>query len=277
MFEHFVFDWRDLLDIALVSALLYQVIQLLRGSRALAVLTGLGLLTLLYFMSRTMGLYTLTWLLQHIFSSLFILIVVIFQADIRQALGEMGAHRLFRRRELKQGGVEEVVMACVEMARLRVGALIVIERSMRLGDMIKREGVRVDAQLSRQLLMNIFYPKAPLHDGAVVVRGDRVIAAACLLRLSDTTGVGRDLGTRHRAGLGVSEISDAKVFIVSEETGIISMAEGGRLVRHLDEASLRQILHGIYDTQDSDARMPLLHFRQRRKSAHDEQQADKKA
>ena len=106
MFEHFVFDWRDLLDIALVSALLYQVIQLLRGSRALAVLTGLGLLTLLYFMSRTMGLYTLTWLLQHIFSSRFIHIVVIFQADIRQALGEMGAHRLFRRRELKQGGVD---------------------------------------------------------------------------------------------------------------------------------------------------------------------------
>ena len=125
MFEHFVFDWRDLLDIALVSALLYQVIQLLRGSRALAVLTGLGLLTLLYFMSRTMGLYTLTWLLQHIFSSLFILIVVIFQADIRQALGEMGAHRLFRRRELKQGGVEEVVMACVEMARLHDGAVVI--------------------------------------------------------------------------------------------------------------------------------------------------------
>ena len=95
-----------------------------------------------------------------------------------------------------------------------------------------------------------FEPNTPLHDGAVVVRGDRVIAAACLLRLSDTTGVGRDLGTRHRAGLGVSEISDAKVFIVSEETGIISMAEGGRLVRHLDEASLRQILHGIYDAQD---------------------------
>ena len=110
-----------------------------------------------------------------------------------------------------------------------------------------------------------------------LVKGDRVIAAACLLRLSDTTGVGRDLGTRHRAGLGVSEISDAKVFIVSEETGIISMAEGGRLVRHLDEASLRQILHGIYDAQDKDARVPLLHFKQRRKGAHDEQQADKKA
>ena len=119
-------------------------------------------------------------------------------------------------------------------------------------------------------------PESPLDTWALSAI-DRVIAAACLLRLSDTTGVGRDLGTRHRAGLGVSEISDAKVFIVSEETGIISMAEGGRLVRHLDEASLRQILHGIYDAQDKDARVPLLHFKQRRKGAHDEQQADKKA
>ena len=139
------------------------------------------------------------------------------------------------------------------------------------------KGTRVDGVISQPLIENIFEPNTPLHDGAVVVRGDRVIAAACLLRLSDTTGVGRDLGTRHRAGLGVSEISDAKVFIVSEETGIISMAEGGRLVRHLDEASLRQILHGIYDAQDKDARVPLLHFKQRRKGAHDEQQADKKA
>ena len=156
MFDHIAIDWRDVMDIAVVSILLYQVIQMLRGSRALTVLTGLGLLTLLYFFSNALGLYTLTWLLQHIFSSLFILIVVIFQADIRQALGEMGARPIFRRSSIKSIGVEEVVTACVEMARLRVGALIVIERSMRLGDMIKREGVRIDAQLSRQLLMNIF-------------------------------------------------------------------------------------------------------------------------
>ena len=243
MFEHFVFDWRDLLDIALVSALLYQVIQLLRGSRALAVLTGLGLLTLLYFMSRTMGLYTLTWLLQHIFSSLFILIVVIFQADIRQALGEMGAHRLFRRRELKQGGVEEVVMACVEMARLRVGALIVIERSMRLGDMIKREGVRVDAQISRQLLMNIFYPKAPLHDGAVVISRGRIMAAACILPLA--VAKGQNFGTRHRAALGITQESDAVAVVVSEERGEISVAMKGELVRSLDATRLRQVLNEI--------------------------------
>jgi len=138
--EHIAFDWRDAMDIAVVSVLLYQVIQMLRSSRALAVLTGLGLLTVLYFVSNILGLYTLTWLLQHIFSSLFILIVVIFQSDIRQALGEMGASRLFRKRGLQQDAVEEVVAACVEMARLRVGALIVVERSMRLGDMIERGG-----------------------------------------------------------------------------------------------------------------------------------------
>ena len=132
--EHINIDWRDALDITVVGVLLYQVIQMLRGSRALTVLTGLGLLTLLYFFSNALGLYTLTWLLQHIFSSLFILIVVIFQTDIRQALGEMGANHFFRKSATKNLGVEEVVTACVEMARLRVGALIVVERSMVEGE-----------------------------------------------------------------------------------------------------------------------------------------------
>ena len=126
MWTHFVLNWRDILDIALVSVLLYQVIQLLRGSRALAVLTGLALLALLYFIAKSMGLYTLSWLLQYIFGSIFILIVVIFQSDIRQALGDIGAHSIFHRRRLRQDGVATVLKACVEMARLRVGALIVI-------------------------------------------------------------------------------------------------------------------------------------------------------
>ena len=199
MLEHVVFEWRDALDILLVAFLLYQVIQLLRGSRALTVLTGLGLLTLLYFISRSMALYTLTWLLQHVFSSLFLLIVVIFQSDIRQALGEIGTNNLFRKRALQHSAVEEVVMACVEMARLRVGALNVIERGTRLDDMIKREGVRVDALLSRQLLMNIFYPKAPLHDGAVLISKGRITAAACILPLAEAKG--QSFGTRHRAAL----------------------------------------------------------------------------
>lgn len=244
MFDSLVFGWSDLFDIALVSALLYQVIQLVRGSRALAVLTGLGLLTLLYFMSSSLGLYTLTWLLQHVFSSLFILIVVIFQGDIRQALGEIGTHRLFRRHELQQGGIEEVVMACQEMARLRVGALIVIERSMRLGDMIEREGVRVDAQLSRRLLMNIFHPKAPLHDGAVIISAGRIMAAACILPLA--VAKGQSFGTRHRAALGITKESDAVAVVVSEERGEISLAMRGELLLTPDSARLRQELNGIF-------------------------------
>ena len=243
MFDHIAIDWRDIMDIAVVSILLYQVIQMLRGSRALTVLTGLGLLTLLYFFSNALGLYTLTWLLQHIFSSLFILIVVIFQADIRQALGEMGARPIFRRSGTKNTGVEEVVTACVEMARLRVGALIVIERSMRLGDMIKREGVRIDAQLSRQLLMNIFYPKAPLHDGAVVISRGRITAAACILPLAEAKG--QSFGTRHRAALGIARESDAVVIVVSEERGEISVALKGEFMRALDAARLRQVLDEI--------------------------------
>lgn len=242
-FEHIIFNWRDALDIALVALLIYQVIQLLRGSRALAVLTGLGLLTVLYFVSRQLGLYTMSWLLQYIFSSIFILIVVIFQADIRQALGEMGANRLFRRNELKKSGIEEVIEACVEMARLRVGALIVVERSMRLGDMIKREGVRLDALLSRQLLMNIFYPKAPLHDGAVVISSGRIMAAGCILPLAVARG--QNFGTRHRAALGITNESDAVAIVVSEERGKISVAVKGELVRSLDAARLKQVLNEV--------------------------------
>ena len=233
MLEHVVFEWRDALDILLVAFLLYQVIQLLRGSRALTVLTGLGLLTLLYFISRSMALYTLTWLLQHVFSSLFLLIVVIFQSDIRQALGEIGTNNLFRKRALQHSAVEEVVMACVEMARLRVGALIVI----------KREGVRVDALLSRQLLMNIFYPKAPLHDGAVLISKGRITAAACILPLAEAKG--QSFGTRHRAALGMTQECDAVVVVVSEERGEISVAMKGELVRSLDATRLRQVLNDI--------------------------------
>ncbi len=241
--ENFTLDWRDALDIALVSLLLYQVFQLLRGSRALAILSGLGILTGLYLLARGLGLYTLSWLLQYIFSSIFILIVVIFQADIRQALGEMGAHRFFRREKLKQDSVQAVVDACVEMARLRVGALIVIERSMRLGDMIKREGVRLDALITRQLLMNIFYPKAPLHDGAVIISNGRVTAAACILPLA--VAKGQNFGTRHRAALGITRESDAMAIAVSEERGEISVAIKGELVRSLDAVRLKQVLNEI--------------------------------
>lgn len=242
--EHIIgFDWRDALDIGLVSLLLYQIFQLVRGSRAFAMLTGLGVLAGFYFLSKELGLYTLTWLLQSIFSSIVVLIVVIFQADIRQALGEMGATRFFRPKPLKQPGVEEVAQACVEMARLRIGALIVVERKMRLGDLIKREGVRLDAILSARLLMNIFYPKAPLHDGAVIISSGRIMAAACILPLA--VAQGQNFGTRHRAALGITEESDAVAIAVSEERGEISVAMKGELVRPLDANRLKQVLNEV--------------------------------
>lgn len=237
------FDWRDILDIGLVSILLYQVFQLVRGSRALAVLTGLGALAGLYVLGKELGLYTVTWLMQYIFTSIVILIVVIFQADIRQALGEMGARRLFKRKPLKQSGVEAVVNACVEMARLRIGALIVIERAMRLGDLIQREGVRLDAILSTRLLMNIFYPKAPLHDGAVIISSGRIMAAACILPLA--VAKGQNFGTRHRAAIGITRESDAVAIAVSEERGEISVAMKGELARSLDAGRLRQVLNEV--------------------------------
>ena len=264
----------DLIDILLLTIIIYELLVHVRQTRVSQTIKGIIILLIATWLSDVLGMRTIHALLAWMINAGPVLLIVLFQSEIRRILEELGNNSVFdSSTALVQAGnaeliIDEMILALEHMARRKVGALIVIENKIRLNDVIAT-GTRVDGVISE--------PNTPLHDGAVVVRGDRVIAAACLLRLSDTTGVGRDLGTRHRAGLGVSEISDAKVFIVSEETGIISMAEGGRLVRHLDEASLRQILHGIYDAQDKDARVPLLHFKQRRKGAHDEQQADKKA
>lgn len=238
--DTFSMDWRDLLDIGLVTLLLYQIIQMVKGTRAVAAMLGLGVLMLLYLFSRSIGLYTLTWLLQHIFGSLFLVIVVIFQRDIRQALGDIGARYYWGRSKLRSDALEELVAACVEMARLRIGALIVIERGMPLGDMVQREGVRLDARISRKLLMNIFYPKAPLHDGAVILSKGVVTAAACILPLAVVQG--QNFGTRHRAALGITEESDALAVVVSEERGEISVAIKGHLTRNLDAIKLKQVL-----------------------------------
>ena len=284
LFEHP--DWRNLVDISILTVIVYHILRLVMHTRANSLFKGILFILVLSWASKVLQISALNWLLQQVLSLGFILIVIVFQPELRRALDQIGRSKWtgqmfsssskMHAESQTEKHVSELVRAMTNMSRKKIGALIVLERSTSLGDVVD-SGTYVDAEISDPLIENIFEPNTPLHDGAVVVRGDRVIAAACLLRLSDTTGVGRDLGTRHRAGLGVSEISDAKVFIVSEETGIISMAEGGRLVRHLDEASLRQILHGIYDAQDKDARVPLLHFKQRRKGAHDEQQADKKA
>ena len=273
----------DLIDILLLTIIIYELLVNVRQTRVSQMLTGLLILLAATWLSDILGMRTIHALLAWMINAGPVLLIVLFQSEIRRILEELGNNSVFDSSALsmREGNTEliidEMILALEHMARRKVGALIVVENKIHLNDVIAT-GTRVDGIISQPLIENIFEPNTPLHDGAVVIRGDRVVAAACLLRLSDTTGVGRDLGTRHRAGLGVSEISDATVFIVSEETGIISMAEGGRLVRHLDEASLRQVLHGLYDTdQERDLRASLLHFKQRRKGAHDEQQTDKKA
>ena len=275
----------DLIDILLLTFIIYEMLVHLRHTRVSQTLKGIVILLAATWVSDLLGMRTIHALLSWVINAGPVLLIVLFQPEIRRILEELGTTSLFdstsRMQELSNTEliIDEMILALEHMARRRVGALIVIEQKTRLNDDIST-GTMVDGVISQPLIENIFEPNTPLHDGAVVVRGDRVVAAACLLRLSDTTGVGRDLGTRHRAGLGVSEVSDATVFIVSEETGIISMAKDGHLVRHLDEASLHQILQAIYEKKDEkDGRLAasLLHFKQRRRAARDEQPTDKKA
>ena len=264
----------DLIDILLLTIIIYELLVNVRQTRVSQMLKGILILLAATWLSDILGMRTIHALLSWMINAGPVLLIVLFQSEIRRILEELGNNSVFDSSALsmREGNTEliidEMILALEHMSRRKVGALIVFENKIHLNDVIAT-GTRVDGIISQPLIENIFEPNTPLHDGAVVIRGDRVVSAACLLRLSDTTGVGRDLGTRHRAGLGVSEISDATVFIVSEETGIISMAEGGRLVRHLD---------GLYDTeQERDLRASLLHFKQRRKGTHDEQQTDKKA
>lgn len=275
----------DVVDILLLTFIIYTLLNHTRQTRISQIIKGIVILLAATWVSDLIGMRTIHALLSWVINAGPVLLIVLFQPEIRRILEELGTTSLFdstsRMQELSNTEliIDEMILALEHMARRRVGALIVIEQKTRLNDVIST-GTMVDGVISQPLIENIFEPNTPLHDGAVVVRGDRVVAAACLLRLSDTTGVGRDLGTRHRAGLGVSEVSDATVFIVSEETGIISMAKDGHLVRHLDEASLHQILQGIYEKKDEkDGRLAasLLHFKQRRRAARDEQPTDKKA
>lgn len=275
----------DLIDILLLTLIIYQTLLHLRHTRVSQSIKGIVVLLLATWLSDVIGMRTIHMLLSWIVNAGPVLLIVLFQQEIRRVLEELGATNLLgsaagiRQTDSTDMMIDEMILALEHMSRRRVGALIVIENKTRLTDVIAT-GTRVDGVISQPLLENIFEPNTPLHDGAVVVRGDRIMSAACLLHLSDTTGVGRDLGTRHRAGLGMSEISDATVLIVSEETGIISVARGGELARHQDEASLRKLLHELYDGETKgrerlSLNVPLIKLKQRRRTTHDEQQTDK--
>jgi len=239
-------DW---IDILIVAYFLYQLMLLTRQTRASQVIKGFAVLILANWLSNILGLTALNWVLRSVVNNGTLVLVILFQPEIRHVLEQLGRGAKIEKfqDDAGDGGriVSEITQCLLSLSRRRVGALLVFEQRTGLKDVIET-GTLIDAEISAPLLENIFEPNAPLHDGAVIISNSRVMAAGCVLMLSESSTISRELGTRHRAALGVSESTDAIVIIVSEETGIISLARGGKLTRHLDATGISQILGQIY-------------------------------
>ncbi|MDL2220075.1 diadenylate cyclase CdaA [Eubacteriales bacterium OttesenSCG-928-N14] len=238
------FELIDLIDIILIAILIYFLLKLASKTRAMQVLRGLGILLVVARVADFIGLLAFSWALNYVISAGAVLMVILFQPEIRKALEQLGRGKIMDSSSNSMGENEitqEITRALLNLAKRREGALIVLERESPLDDIIET-GTVVHALLSSQLLESIFMPGTPLHDGAVIIKGDTVMAAGCFLPLTDQTDLPLELGTRHRAALGVSEISDSITFTVSEETGTISVATDGQLTRNLDAVSIRRIL-----------------------------------
>lgn len=243
----------DYIDIVIIAVLIYQLVLLTRQTRAIQVLKGLAVIIVASYVSELIGLTALNWVLRSILNNGVIVMIILFQPELRRVLEQLGRTAKLEHGQAQdesQRIVTEITQCLLRLSKRRVGALIVFEQRTGLKE-VTETGTAIDSLISGPLLENIFEPNTPLHDGAVIIRGQRVVSAACVLPLSESSAISRDLGTRHRAGLGVSENTDAIVFIVSEETGIISMARGGRLTRHLDADSLRRQLTEMYHEDHS--------------------------
>ena len=252
LFEHP--DWHNVVDVAILTFLIYQGIKLVMHTRSNSLFKGIAAILLTAWISSLLRFSAVSWLLNQILSMGLLVIVILFQPEFRRALEQVGRSRILRKvfglsgrhEEVRvDQPVSEIVRAMTNMARKKIGALIIIERHTGLGDVIE-SGTTVDAQISAPLIENIFEPNTPLHDGAMIIRNRRINAAACILPLSQDPTISRDLGTRHRAAIGITETTDAVSLIVSEETGIISMAREGRLTRHMDARSLTILLTELF-------------------------------
>ena len=239
----------DLLDVALMAFLLYKLLTLLKTTSGANLLKGVLIFLGVLFLSSILHLNGISFILSRMLEWGVLALIILFQPEIRRVLEQVGSQRfqflnLFSRQDTVselERTIAQTVLACTEMSRSRTGALIVFEQKMQLDDMV-RSGTVLDASVSSELLKNIFFVKAPMHDGAVIIRHGRLLGAGCMLPLSKNVNLSRDLGMRHRAGIGMSENSDAVVIIVSEETGSISVAIGGMLRRHLMPETLENIL-----------------------------------
>ncbi len=240
-------SWRSIVDIAVVAVVLYKLLMLIKGTRAVQLLKGLAVLLVVSNLADFFNLYTVNWVLEQVWKMLIVALPVVFQPELRRALEQIGRGEFFTRssylaaKYIRGQVIGEVVRCSQVMSKNRIGALIVFERVTGIQEWIET-GIKVDGVVSSEFLVNIFVPKAPLHDGAVIITGDRVAAAGCFLPLSENPNLDKDLGTRHRAAIGITEESDALALVVSEETGAISVARDGRLNRNLDEQDLFNLL-----------------------------------
>ncbi|MBR5203064.1 MAG: diadenylate cyclase CdaA [Clostridia bacterium] len=252
----------DFLDVVLVAFVIYVVINFIRGTRAFQLAKGVLFLAAIYFLVSLFEMRASEFILTFIFSNLFMILVVIFSPEIRHALETMGRGSAsifnifsiknkdnFKLQEDIKNSINSVCKACADMSDKQIGALIVFERETLLGE-ISKTGTAIDAVVTTELIGNIFFPKAPLHDGATIIKDGRVVSAGCFLPLSNNNRFSSDLGTRHRAAVGMSESSDAIIIVVSEETGGISVAEKGYLKRNISDGDLREILMKTFTDDD---------------------------
>jgi diadenylate cyclase len=242
--------WRDAVDILAVSLVIYNLLLLIRGTRAVQVLLGIVFVGLVYYVARLAELVTLQTILESLLIALPFAIIVLFQQEVRRALANFGRNPLWGlgKQDQVAAGFGDIVLAATTLSSRRIGGLIVIERLQGLRTYIEN-GVALDAVLSYDLLINVFTPDTPLHDGAVIIQDDRIAAAACFLPLTGNPSLSKELGTRHRAALGITEETDAVTVVISEETGTISLACDGEMVRELDGKSLRNALYKYLITE----------------------------
>jgi diadenylate cyclase len=238
--------WQDIMDIAIVAFIIYRGLLLFKGTRALQLIIGLAVVFFVFYLARRLELFTLGWILNNFVASIALVVVVIFQNEIRRVLSALGRSPFFGRISYVDETLfyDELVNACVVMSKRRIGALIVIEREMALGEFLEA-GIKIDADVNAELLISLFQTASPLHDGAVVVREGRIAAACCVLPLSSRDDLDKDLGTRHRAAVGLTEVTDAVSVAVSEESGQISYCFGGEITRNLTGEGLKKHLREL--------------------------------
>jgi len=241
--------WQDLLDILVVAFVFYQLISIIRGTRSVQMVLGLLVLTFVYFMASILDLAALMWLMKTFLSSIFLIIIIVFQQDIRRALTQVGKTPFQRNLDILEKDIDEIIRTAFYLSKRRIGALIVIERESGMRDFVE-SGFEIDAKLSKELLISLFMPASPLHDGGVIINNGRIKTAGAILPLTQNPYVSKQYGTRHRAAIGISDETDAVVIVVSEETQNVSLVQYGALTSVSDEPNLANSMKAIFRAKE---------------------------